>query len=55
MYLSVDICTWKRKAAKGLGSRRGEIGPAIEMHTDLKYVYYGLFHCETSKFYLPSA
>ena len=23
----------------GLGSRRGEIGPAIEMHTDLKYVY----------------
>ena len=23
---------------KGLGSRRGEIGPAIEMHTDLKYV-----------------
>ena len=24
---------------KGLGSRRGEIGPAIEMHTDLKYVY----------------
>ena len=24
---------------KGLGSRRGEISPAIEMHTDLKYVY----------------
>ena len=24
---------------KGLGSRRGEIGPAIEMHTNLKYVY----------------
>ena len=24
---------------KGLGSRRAEIGPAIEMHTDLKYVY----------------
>ena len=23
---------------KGLGSQRGEIGPAIEMHTDLKYV-----------------
>ena len=27
------------KTVKGLGSRRGEIGPAIEMHTDLKYVY----------------
>ena len=25
--------------SKGLGSRRAEIGPAIEMHTDLKYVY----------------
>ena len=25
-------------SVKGLGSRRGEIGPAIEMHTDLKYV-----------------
>ena len=24
---------------KELGSRRGEIGPAIEMHTDLKHVY----------------
>ena len=29
--------------AKGLGSRRGEIGPAIEMHTDLKYVYMFYF------------
>ena len=28
---------------KGLGSRRGEIGPAIEMHTDLKYVYMVYF------------
>ena len=28
-----------RMQVKGLGSRRGEIGPAIEMHTDLKYVY----------------
>ena len=27
------------KEFKGLGSRRGEISPAIEMHTDLKYVY----------------
>ena len=29
--------------SKGLGSRRGEIGPAIEMHTDLKYVYMVYF------------
>ena len=28
---------------KGLGSRRGEIGPAIEMHTDLKYAYMVYF------------
>ena len=28
---------------KGLGSRRGEIDPAIEMHTDLKYVYMVYF------------
>ena len=28
---------------KGLGSGRGEIGPAIEMHTDLKYVYMVYF------------
>ena len=28
---------------KGLGSRRGEIGPAIEMHIDLKYVYMVYF------------
>ena len=28
---------------KGLGSRRGEIGPAIEMHTDLKYVFMVYF------------
>ena len=28
---------------KGLGSRRGEIGPAIEMHTNLKYVYIVYF------------
>ena len=31
------------KRYKGLGSRRGEIGPAIEMHTDLKYVYMVYF------------
>ena len=29
--------------SKGLGSRRGEIGPAIEMQTDLKYVYMVYF------------
>ena len=40
---------------KGLGSRRGEIGPAIEMHTDLKYVYMVYFIEKKSKFYLPSA
>ena len=28
---------------KGLGSRRGEIGPAIEMHTNLKYVFMVYF------------
>ena len=28
---------------KVLGSRRGETGPAIEMHTDLKYVYMVYF------------
>ena len=31
----VMISTFK---GKGLGSRRVEIGPAIEMHTNLKYV-----------------
>ena len=31
------------QTVKGLGSRRGEIGPAIEMHTDLKYVYMVYF------------
>ena len=34
----IMTCTYK-----GLGSRRGEIGPAIEMHTDLKYVYMVYF------------
>ena len=35
-----QITTLESKVnVKGLGSRRGEIGPAIEMHTDLKYVY----------------
>ena len=29
--------------SKGLGSQRGEIGPAIEMHTDLKYFYMVYF------------
>ena len=29
--------------SKGLGSRRGEIGPAIEMHNGLKYVYMVYF------------
>ena len=33
----------KLPTTKGLGSRRGEIGPAIEMHTDLKYVYMVYF------------
>ena len=33
----------KTLVVKGLGSRRGEIGPAIEMHTDLKYVYMVYF------------
>ena len=28
---------------KGLGSQRGEIGPAIEMHTNFKYVYMVYF------------
>ena len=32
-----------QSSRKGLGSRRGEIGPAIEMHTDLKYVYMVYF------------
>ena len=31
--ITIKLCT------KGLGSRRGEIGPAIEMHTKLKDVY----------------
>ena len=33
----------KRDENKGLGSRRDKIGPAIEMHTDLKYVYMVYF------------
>ena len=36
---NLDVLTVK----KGLGSRRGEIGPAIEMHTDLKCVYMVYF------------
>ena len=40
---------------KGLGSRRGEISPAIEMHTNLKYVYMVYFIEKKSKFYLPRA
>ena len=35
---------------KGLGSRRGEIGPAIEMHTKLKYVYMVYFIQKNQKF-----
>ena len=35
----IKVCQY----TKGLGSRRGEIGPAIEMHTDLKYVYMVYF------------
>ena len=36
--------------SKGLGSRRGEIGPAIEMHTDLKYVYMVYFIVKNRNF-----
>ena len=36
-------CISGKDSEKGLGSRRGEIGPAIEMHTDLKYVYMVYF------------
>ena len=41
-----DILTMEYESGgldKGLGSQRGEIGPAIEMHTDLKYVYMVYF------------
>ena len=38
----VGILTFMSRI-KGLGSRRGEFGPAIEMHTDLKYVYMVYF------------
>ena len=46
MLTSTEI--WSRSVQahhliKGLGSWRGEIGPAIEMHTDLKYVYMVYF------------
>ena len=37
------ILEFLMKMHKGLGSRRGEIGPAIEMYTDLKYVYMVYF------------
>ena len=38
--MMIGLIVWTRK---GLGSRRGEIGPAIEMHTDFKYVYMVYF------------
>ena len=40
LNISFDVAMLE---AKGLGSRRAEIGPAIEMHTDLKYVYMVYF------------
>ena len=45
-YAFFSVNCWHFKIyeqGKGLGSRRGEIGPAIEMHTDLKYVYMVYF------------
>ena len=39
--------------SKGLGSQRGEIGPAIEMHTDLKYVYMVYFIEKNRNFICP--
>ena len=45
--ISVNRSIYNRKTIidmKGLGSQRGEIGPAIEMHTDLKYVYMVYFN-----------
>ena len=45
MYWIVDFALYgvSGKISKGLGSRKGEIGPAIEMQTDLKYVYMVYF------------
>ena len=40
---STGHCRYINYQNKGLGSRRGEIGPAIEMHTKLKYVYMVYF------------
>ena len=42
IVLFIDWCS-RVLFVKGLGSRRGEIGPAIEMYTDLKYVYMVYF------------
>ena len=42
-FLILIIFTLNCLINKGLGSRRGEIGPAIEMHTNLKYVYMVYF------------
>ena len=41
--LILDLLLLWPRGYKGLGSRRGEIGPAIEMQTDLKYVYMVYF------------
>ena len=40
MFIVADLVSLR---GKGLGSGRGEIGPAIEMHNDLKYVYMVYF------------
>ena len=42
-WSSLSDITYRPQQSKGLGSWRGEIGPAIEMHTDLKYVYMVYF------------
>ena len=43
MFIYTIHFAYLKVYTKGLGSRRGEIGPAIEMQTDLKYVYMVYF------------
>ena len=42
-FKKLSFCPKFIQGIKGLGSRRGEFGPAIEMHTNLKYVYMVYF------------
>ena len=49
-FTTMQVKEAKQEIVKGLGSRRGEIGPAIEMHTKLIYVYM-VYFIEKNRFF----